>query len=114
MGELSLLCNEWRFCFLEFASVGVFNGEIIKDETLELLLAPPLLPNGEIADQNYGLGWMQFGEWYGHTGGSVGGNTLFMVHPEHDVVVAVVCNLTGCLSANRQLREIGDFFVNEN
>ncbi len=93
---------------------GVFNGSIIKNETLELLLSPPILPNGEIADQNYGLGWMQFGEWYGHTGGSVGGNTLFMVHPEHDVVVAVVCNLTGCLGANPQLREIGDFFVNEN
>jgi serine beta-lactamase-like protein LACTB, mitochondrial len=93
---------------------GVFNGSIIKNETLELLLSPPIMPNGEIADQNYGLGWMQFGEWYGHTGGSVGGNTLFMVHPEHHVVVAVVCNLTGCLDANPQLREIGDFFVNEN
>ena len=94
--------------------IGVFNGSIIKNETLELLLSPPILPNGEIADQNYGLGWRQFGEWYGHTGGSVGGNTLFMVHPEHDVVVAVVCNLTACLDANPQLREIGDFFVNEN
>jgi len=92
---------------------GVFNGDIIKDETLTLLLSPPILPNGEIADQDYGLGWMRFGEWYGHTGGSVGGSTLFMVHPEHDVVVAVVCNLTGCLGANRQLREIGNFFVKE-
>lgn len=92
---------------------GVFNGDIIKDETLELLLSPPLLPNGEIADQDYGLGWRQFGEWYGHTGGSIGGATLFMVHPEHEVVVAVVCNLSGCLGANRQLREIGDVFVNE-
>lgn len=93
---------------------GVFNGDIIKEETLELLLSPPLLPNGKIADQNYGLGWVRMGEWYGHTGGSVGGNTLFMVHPEHDVVVALVCNLSGCLSGNPQLREIGNFFVSEN
>ncbi|MDG2091570.1 MAG: serine hydrolase [Gammaproteobacteria bacterium] len=93
---------------------GVFNGSIIKNETLELLLSPPIMSNGELADQNYGLGWLQFGEWYGHTGGSVGGHTLFMVHPEHDVVLAVVCNLSNCLSVNPQLLEIGDFFVNEN
>jgi CubicO group peptidase (beta-lactamase class C family) len=93
---------------------GVFNGSIIKDGTLELLLSPPTPSKGEIPGRTYALGWRHFGEWYGHGGGSVGGNTLFMVHPEHDVVVAIVCNLTGCLSANSQLREIGDFFVSEN
>ena len=93
---------------------GVFNSGIIKAETLELLLAPPLLPNGTIADQSYGLGWVSFtedGAWVGHTGGSVGGNTLFMVHPEQNVVVAVICNLTGCLGANRNLRDIGNLFL---
>ncbi len=92
---------------------GVFNGDIIKDETLKLLLSPPMLPSGEIAEQDYGLGWSQFGEWYGHTGGSVGGNTLFMAHPEHNVVVAIVCNLTSCLRGMNRLLEIGNFFVNE-
>lgn len=93
---------------------GVFNSGILKDETLELLLSPPLLPNGTIADQNYGLGWVSFdqnGDWVGHTGGSVGGNTLFMVHPEQNVVFAVVCNLGGCLGGNRNLREIGNLFL---
>ena len=93
---------------------GVFNSGLIRDETLQLLLAPPLLPNGTIADQTYGLGWVDFngdGSWFGHTGGSVGGNTLFMVHPEQNVVVAVVCNLSGYLGANRNLRDIGELFL---
>ncbi|NKB32770.1 MAG: serine hydrolase [Pseudomonadales bacterium] len=92
---------------------GVFHSGILKDETLELLLSPPILPNGEIADQNYGLGWMTFdenGPWVGHTGGSIGGNTLFMMNPNTDIVVAVVCNLSGCLGANRELRNIGSYF----
>ena len=93
---------------------GVFNSGILKEDTLQLLLSPPVLPNGSIADQNYGLGWMTFNEsphWVGHTGGSVGGNTLFMINPEADVVVAVVCNLSGCLGANDNLRELGNLFI---
>ena len=93
---------------------GVFNSGILQDQTLELLLSPPVLPNGQIADQNYGLGWRTFddaGEWVGHTGGSIGGNTLFMMNPESNIVVAVVCNLSGCLSANSELRNLGSYFM---
>ncbi len=93
---------------------GVFNSGILKEETLKLLLSPPLLPNGEIADQNYGLGWMIFDEdapWVGHTGGSVGGNTLFMINPEEDIVVALVCNLSGCLGMNPDVGDIGAYFI---
>jgi len=93
---------------------GVFHSGLLKNETLSMLLQPPLLPNGSSADQNYGLGWMRFdeeGAWVGHTGGSVGGNTLFMMNPTEDVVLAVVCNLSGCLGLNRDLREIGSYFI---
>ena len=93
---------------------GVFSSGILKDETLELMLSPPILPNGEIADQNYGLGWMTFNEegpWVGHTGGSVGGNTIFTMNPNEDIVVGIVCNLSGCLGANRNLRNIGTYFA---
>lgn len=86
--------------------------EIFADDPL--LLAPPLLPNGTIADQSCGLGWVSLtedGAWVGHTGGSVGGNTLFMGHAERNAIVAVVCNLTGCLGANRKLRDIGNLFL---
>ncbi|MDA1372743.1 MAG: serine hydrolase [Proteobacteria bacterium] len=93
---------------------GVFNSGLLKEETLQLLLSPPLLPNGTIADQNYGLGWQhyrQLGDWVGHGGGSVGGNSLFLVHREQNVVVAIACNLTGCLGANRELAEIANLFL---
>ena len=107
-GFLSTPSDLVRFGF------GVFNSGIVTDETLKLLLAPPLLPDGSIADQDYGLGWVAFapdGAWVGHTGGSVGGNTLFMVHPEQNVVVAIACNLSGCLGGNRNLRDIGRLFI---
>ena len=93
---------------------GVFNSGIIKDETLQLFLAPPRLPDGTVADQNYGLGWRGYddGGWIGHGGGSVGGNTYFAVHPEQNVVIAVTCNLTGCLRGNPSLSEIGQLFIN--
>ncbi|MBM89582.1 MAG: D-alanyl-D-alanine carboxypeptidase [Gammaproteobacteria bacterium] len=93
---------------------GVFNSGILEKETIELLLSSPILPDGQIADQNYGLGWMTLDEngvWFGHTGGSVGGNTLFMMNPEADIVVALVCNLSGCLGANSDLRNIGLYFM---
>ena len=98
--------------FLVRFGFGVFNGDIIDKETLQLLLAPPKLPDGTVADQNYGLGWSRYGDdspWTGHGGGSVGGTTFFAVHPEQNVVVAVTCNLTGCLSGN--LLAIGELFI---
>ncbi|MCZ6643384.1 MAG: serine hydrolase [Gammaproteobacteria bacterium] len=105
-GFLSTPSDLVRFGF------GVFHGGIIKEETLQLLLAPPELPDGTVADQNYGLGWSRYGDnspWVGHGGGSVGGTTFFAVHPEQDVVVAVTCNLTGCLGGN--LLAIGELFI---
>ncbi len=105
-GFLSTPSDLVRFGF------GVFNGDIIEKETLQLLLAPPKLPDGRIADQNYGLGWSRYGDdspWTGHGGGSVGGTTFFAVHPEQNVVVAVTCNLTGCLNGN--LLAIGELFI---
>ena len=108
-GFLSTPSDLVRFGF------GVFYSGIVKQETLQMLLAPPQLPDGSIADQNYGLGWTTMSEdgaWVGHGGGSVGGNTLFMVNVEHGVAVAIICNLTGCLSSNRDLRKIGDLFIN--
>lgn len=93
---------------------GVFNSGILKDETLDLLLAPPLLPDGSIADQEYGLGWRTFDEdrgWYGHTGGSVGGRTLFMYNPKAKVSVGVMCNMTDCFQLEDGLLELGNQFL---
>lgn len=47
---------------------------------------------------NYGIGWRTFkrpsgNTFYGHSGGSVGGITFFMIHPETETVLAIVGNM---------------------
>ena len=56
------------------------------------------LHNGE--STNYGVGWRTTvqadgDQTFGHSGGSVGGTTLFITIPEHDMVVAGVVNVSG-------------------
>ena len=67
-------------------------------ETLEALQTPQTLRNGE--STNYGIGWrtgqQEDGDLtLGHSGGSVGGTTLLVLVPEHDLVVAGVVNISG-------------------
>jgi CubicO group peptidase (beta-lactamase class C family) len=70
----------------------------LKAETLEELQTPQTLRNGE--STNYGIGWrtgtQEDGDTtLGHSGGSVGGTTLLVLVPEHDLVVAGVVNISG-------------------
>lgn len=70
----------------------------LRAETLAELMAPQTLRNGETT--NYGMGWrtgtQQDGDrTLGHSGGSVGGSTLFIMVPEHDLIVAGVVNISG-------------------
>jgi CubicO group peptidase (beta-lactamase class C family) len=70
----------------------------LKAETLAELQTPQTLRNGE--STNYGIGWrtgtQEDGDTtLGHSGGSVGGTTLLVLVPEHDLVVAGVVNISG-------------------
>lgn len=45
----------------------------------------------------YGMGWRSgedevFGSWHGHSGGSVGGTTQFILYPEQGLVLAMMAN----------------------
>ena len=70
----------------------------LRAETLAELQSPQTLLNGE--STGYGIGWSS-GEQddgdrtYAHGGGSVGGATLLLLVPEHDLVVAGVVNILG-------------------
>ncbi|MGB5302335.1 MAG: serine hydrolase domain-containing protein [Gemmatimonadota bacterium] len=70
----------------------------LQTETIAELQTPQTLRNGE--STNYGIGWSS-GEQddgdrtYAHAGGSVGGTTLLLLVPEHDLVVAGVVNISG-------------------
>jgi CubicO group peptidase (beta-lactamase class C family) len=70
--------------------------------TLEVLQTPQTLRNGE--STGYGIGWRSYTQedgdlMLGHSGGSVGGSTLMVMVPEHDIVVAGVVNISGPASA---------------
>jgi CubicO group peptidase (beta-lactamase class C family) len=79
-------------------------------ETLQVLQTPQTLRNGE--STGYGIGWRSYAQedgdlMLGHSGGSVGGSTLMVMVPEHDIVVAGVVNISGPASAIvRQVAEI--------
>ncbi len=71
---------------------------ILKAETLSELTTPQRLRNGD--STGYGIGWRSYpqedgDQAMGHSGGSVGGTTLLILVPEHDLVVAGVVNISG-------------------
>ncbi len=58
------------------------------------LMTPLTLTNGE--STNYGMGWSNLSHngnrWVGHSGGSVGGSTMFLINKEHNLVIAYTIN----------------------
>jgi CubicO group peptidase (beta-lactamase class C family) len=71
---------------------------LLEAETLSELMTPQRLRNGE--STGYGIGWRSYpqedgDQAMGHSGGSVGGTTLLLLVPEHDLVVAGVVNISG-------------------
>lgn len=70
----------------------------LRAETLQILQTSQRLASGEETD--YGIGWrigtQQDGDrTLAHSGGSVGGTTLLLLVPAHDMVVAGVVNISG-------------------
>jgi serine beta-lactamase-like protein LACTB, mitochondrial len=93
---------------------GHLDGSILEPATVAELFAPMELESGE--STNYGVGWRDYSEEggpyvVGHTGGSVGGTTAFLVFPDHQVVVAVVVNLSNAPGLVQLAREIGEAFA---
>lgn len=83
----------------------------LRAETLEELKAPMTLADGE--STGYGIAWrtdlQDDGDvTLGHSGGSVGGTTLFLTIPAHDMVVAGVVNVSG--SAGAMVNQVAQIF----
>jgi CubicO group peptidase (beta-lactamase class C family) len=71
---------------------------LLDPETVELLFTPLETTDGE--STGYGLGWEvgtddEGRRTVGHSGGSVGGSTQFVLYPDQHVVVALISNLGG-------------------
>jgi CubicO group peptidase (beta-lactamase class C family) len=91
----------------------IFWGDFLEPETVDVLTESLELDSGD--KTNYGIGWRtgtdeEGRRYYGHSGGSVGGTTQFVVFPEQKVIVAVVANIGGVSYHDSHLK-IADFFI---
>lgn len=68
--------------------------DFIGEESQSELMFPLELTNGE--STNYGMGWRLWEHngnfWVGHSGGSVGGSTMFMMNKQHRMIIAYTIN----------------------
>jgi len=67
----------------------------LKAETLDIWTTPQATSGGK--STNYGIGWRsgedkKGREWYGHSGGSVGGTSMLLIFPEQEMVVVTLVN----------------------
>ncbi len=89
-GFLSTPSDLVRFGF------GMLDAKVLQKKTVDLLWTPLHLASGK--STGYGLGWVvdtADGERViSHSGGSVGGTTMFMIFPDARMVVAITTNLT--------------------
>lgn len=77
---------------------GVFQGDVLDPETVEVLTTSQRTSGGELT--GYGIGWQidtdaSGRRTVGHGGGSVGGSTAFITIPSANVVVAMISNMSG-------------------
>ena len=71
------------------------NANYISQPSLDALMKPQSLTDGQ--STNYGIGWRTYTDnqgiqWVGHSGGSVGGTTIFIMNKEEDMIIAITGN----------------------
>ena len=69
--------------------------DYLNKETLDLLMATQHTSDGK--PTYYGMGWVTNHDysgraWFGHSGGSVGGTTMFLINKEENMVIAYAIN----------------------
>lgn len=93
----------------------IFWDDFLAPETVDILTTSLELESGD--KTNYGIGWGigvddEGRRHYGHSGGSVGGTTQFVVYPEQKVIVAMVANKSGVSFRDAHL-VIASFFMDK-
>ncbi|MBL9188939.1 MAG: beta-lactamase family protein [Opitutaceae bacterium] len=86
----------------------------LKAETLALMFTPQKTTAGKATD--YGIGWRIVRDAAGHrvmlhTGGSIGGTSVLLLHPETNTVVAMVCNHSKSPFAKENWEPIAEAFA---
>ncbi|MGW8123531.1 serine hydrolase domain-containing protein [Roseivirga echinicomitans] len=86
---------------------------LLKQEVLDEFMTSQKTSDGK--DTNYGIGWFTYtrksgNTFYGHSGGSVGGITYFIIHKETQTVLAITGNMDP-LNYNGLQFELMEMFV---
>jgi len=92
-----------------------FDYEFLNEKTQKLLITPQMTSDGK--STNYGIGYSTLQHagnyWVGHSGGSVGGSTMFLMNKEHRMIIAYTINRSGASFDNLHFR-IADIFLNSS
>ena len=89
--------------------------DYLNEETQQKLMFPQKTTDGESTD--YGMGWSysQHNDthWVGHSGGSVGGSTMFLINKQHRMVIAYAINRSSVGFDNLHFK-IADVFLHKD
>lgn len=79
------------------------SNKLLHKETMDLLTAPQTLSNGK--STGYGMGWGSGTDnhgrnYFGHSGGAVGGTCHIAIYPKEKMVVTLLTNVSGAQLGN--------------
>lgn len=88
--------------------------DFLNEETQEQLMFPQETTDG--SSTNYGMGWRSWINnnryWVGHSGGSVGGSTMFLMNKQHRIIIAYTINKSNVGFDSLHFK-IADIFLNK-
>ncbi|WP_018128372.1 serine hydrolase domain-containing protein [Balneola vulgaris] len=94
--------------------VAHFDYDYLNEETHSVLMTPQYMTDGK--STNYGMGWRTYTDnqnrvWLGHSGGSVGGSTMFLINKKEKMVIAYTINRSSVNFDNLHFK-LADIFLN--
>jgi serine beta-lactamase-like protein LACTB len=89
-----LLCSPEELLYLGEA---LYTNRLVRPDLLDTFTTSLQLSDGTLT--NYGVGFRVGSDddgrrWFGHSGGSIGGSSMLLVFPEHDLAVITLVNMT--------------------
>ena len=100
---------------IQFGEAHLYH-RLVSKETFEQFSNSQKLNDG--TSTGYGIGWRigtdKFeNRWMGHSGGSVGGVSMFRLYPEYEMVIVVLTNTSHANIGNLTSEIANDFIVNQ-
>lgn len=94
--------------------VAMFDYDYLNEKAQEELMFPQETSDGE--STNYGMGWRVWQHnnnyWVGHSGGSVGGSTMFLLNKQHRIIIAYAINRSSAGFENLHFK-LADIFLDD-